>query len=405
MIRAACATVALIAAVQTAVAAPPTLILHHVDIWTVDEKRPTAQALAIEKNRIVKVGQEREVLALKGPETQVLDGHGAFVLPGFTDSHTHFGNAVESFYEVRLVDVNAEPVLLERLRVAASEVPQDMWITGFDWSSAAAVQAKRRGDADFKPFTPSLAETDRVTPNHPVLLRRYDGVYFMNSRGFQLARIDHSSPNPPNGEFQRDPRTHELTGMLLGSAGERMAQIMPPRSRARDLIGARVMLQTLNRYGITSIHDIARVDEISQTKTFRTDVERSTTDLDLFKDLKARGELSVRVYPILTLANWRDYAPYGITPGSGDDLIKYGALKLFIDGYYMSNRIGITRSFLAASAFVWWMRRRCTMMSWAPTPSVSTARPMSPETARTACCSTGMRMPFARTRLATDGCG
>ena len=316
-------------------AGPATLILRHGEVWTVDPAKPRAEAVALDGSRIVKVGSDAEVMALKGPATQVMDLKGGFVLPGLIDAHTHFGNAVESFFQVRLVDVDAEPLLLERLTAAAREVPKGMWITGYDWSSAAAVAARKRGDKAFTPFVPTLADIDRITPDHPVLLRRYDGVYFINSRGYALARVDKHSPDPPNGTYVKDPKTGELTGLLLGSAGERMAELMPPPSRARDLIGARAMMHLLNSYGFTGIHDIARVDEISQTKTYGTAVERSTTDLDIFKDLRARGELSVRVYPILTLANWRDYKGYGISPGSGDDMIRYGALKTFVDGFYM----------------------------------------------------------------------
>jgi predicted amidohydrolase YtcJ len=329
-------TAALGSAASAGTAPPATLILRNAEIWTVDDSKPTAHALAIRGNRIAKVGEDADVTPLQGPKTRVLDLHGAFVLPGFIDAHTHFGNAAESFFEVRLVDVNAQALLLERLQAATREVPKGMWITGFGWGSAAAVAAKKRGDTAFQAFTPTLAEIDRITPDHPVLLRRYDGVYFINSKGYQLARIDRDTPDPPNGEYVKDPRTGELTGLLLGTAGERMAEVLPPPSRARDLIGARAMLRELNQYGITSIHDIARVDEISQQKIFWTAVERSTTDLGIFQDLKARHELTVRVYPILTLANWRDYVAYHIKPGAGDDLIRYGALKLFIDGFMMS---------------------------------------------------------------------
>jgi len=326
---------AALALAGAAEARPVTLILRHGDIWTVDARHPRAEAVAVAGATIVRVGSDAQVMALKGPATRVIDLKGAFVLPGLIDAHTHFGNAVESFFQVRLVDVDAEPLLIERLRDAAREVPKGLWITGYDWSSAAAVAARKAGGKGFEPFTPDLAQVDAVTPDHPVLLRRYDGVYFINSRGYALARVDKNTPNPPNGEYVKDPKTGELTGMLLGSAGERMAELMPPPSRARDLIGARAMLKQLNAYGITGIHDIARVDEISQTKLYRTAVERSTTDLDLFKDLRTRNELTVRVYPILTLANWRDYRAYGITPGSGDDMIRYGALKVFIDGFMM----------------------------------------------------------------------
>jgi predicted amidohydrolase YtcJ len=322
------------AATSTAVAAtaPANLILKNADIWTVDERKPTANALAIADERIVLVGDDRQVMKLAGPSTRVLDLQGAFVLPGFTDTHTHFGNAAAAFYEVRVVDVNEEALLLERLRAKVNCVPKGMWITGYDWASVAASRASRAGNTNFVPFTPSLQDVDRIAPDHPVLLRRYDGAYFINSRGLQLARIDPRASNPANGEYVRDPQTHELTGMLLGSAGSRMALILPPPSRARDLIAAQSLLRTLHSFGITSIHDIAHVEEISQTHVWSTDVERSTTDLDLFKDLKTRRELTVRVFPILTLASWRDYRAFGITPGTGDDLIRYGSLKQFIDG-------------------------------------------------------------------------
>jgi hypothetical protein len=184
-----------------------------------------------------------------------------------------------------------------------------------------------------------------------VLLRRYDGAWFANSRALALARIDRHTPNPANGEYVKDPRTGELTGLLLGSAGERMAQLMPPPSRARELIGARAMLRQLAAYGITGIHDIARVEAVSQTKLYPTAVERSATPLELFQDLKARGELTVRVYPILTLANWRDYAALGIRPGEGDDLIRYGALKQFVDATLMEAPFANTPDYAGALSF------------------------------------------------------
>jgi hypothetical protein len=332
-------------------AASPTLILHHADIWTVDPAHPRAEAVAVEGDRIVKVGSEREILALKGPSTRVIDLKGAFVLPGLTDAHTHFGNAVESFFQVRLVDVDAEPVLLDRLKAAAREVPKGLWITGYDWDSKAAVAAKKRGDKAFAPFTPTLADVDAAAPDHPVLLRRYDGAYFVNSRGLALARIDRTTPNPANGEYVKDPKTGELTGLLLGSAGERMALMLPPPSRARDLIGARAMLHLLNGYGITGIQDIGRVEAISQTKLYETAVERSFTNLDLFKDLKTRGELTVRVYPILALAEWRELKAQGITPGSGDDMIRYGALKVFVDATLMERPFDNTPGYAGSLSY------------------------------------------------------
>lgn len=311
------------------------LILHNAQVWTVDDAQPRAQAVAISGNRIVKVGSNADVLALKDSTTRVLDLQGKLVLPGFIDAHTHFENATEWFFEARLVDVDSEPAMLQRLAETVRRVPPGMWITGYDWGSNAAGAAKRRNQADFTAFVPSLAEVDRVTPNHPVLLRRHDGSYFINSKGMALVRIGRNSPNPATGEYQRDPATGELTGMLFGSVGERMALTLPPPSQARTLIAAKQLVEDLNRYGITGIHDIARVDEISQQHIYHTHVERSNSDLAIFTKLRERGQLTVRVNPILTMANWRDYQAYGIVPGGGDDLIRFTALKAFVDGFYM----------------------------------------------------------------------
>ena len=139
------AAILLAAGGSRAVAGPATLILHDAEVWTVDDARPAAQAVAIEGERIVRVGSDAEVLALKGPQTRLVDLHGAFVLPGLIDAHTHFGNAVEAFFQVRLVDVDAGPLLVERLAAAAADIPQGLWITGYDWSGAAANAARRRG--------------------------------------------------------------------------------------------------------------------------------------------------------------------------------------------------------------------------------------------------------------------
>src|SRR5690606_7948231 len=117
-----------------------------------DDAHPTAQAVAVRGNRIVKVGDDADVLALKGRQTRALDMQGRLVLPGFIDGHTHFENATEWFYEARLVDVNDEALMLERLAQTAARVPEGMWITGYDWGAFAAADASRRGERDFLAF-------------------------------------------------------------------------------------------------------------------------------------------------------------------------------------------------------------------------------------------------------------
>lgn len=315
-------------------AEPVDLILYNAKVWTVDEANPRAEAVAVRGSRIVKVGRDREVLRLRDPATRTVDLGGRLVLPGFIDAHTHFENATEWFFEARLIDVNDEAEMLARLGEAVKRVPKGLWITGTDWSGIASRQKRVPGSAPFQSFAPSLAAVDKVAPDHPVLFQRFDGAYFANSRALELLRIHKLTPNPSGGEYHRDARG-ELTGMLLGTAGERAEKTLPPKSRHRTLIAARALMAELNRNGITGIHDIARVDTLSQNRDFHTFVERSHSDVSIFTDLRDRGELSVRVHPLLTLANWEGLAGQGIRQGAGDDLIRYGGLKAFIDGTLM----------------------------------------------------------------------
>jgi predicted amidohydrolase YtcJ len=321
-------------------AAPPTappadLIVHNAKIWTVDPARPRAQAVAVRGNRIVAVGGEAEVLSLRGPRTRTLDAQGRLVLPGFIDAHTHFESAADWMFEPRLADVDDERLFLERIAEVVRRVPRDMWIVGGNWSDKAAAQAAKAGYRNFRPYTPALAAVDRISPDHPILVRRFDGAYFINSRGMKLLRLNRFTPNPANGAYGRDPATGALDGMLYGSAGERAEETLPPKSRARTMIGARLVLKDLARLGITGIHDIARVDDISENQTFHSHVERFASSLDLFRHLRAAGALTVRVSPLLTLRTWTDLKAHGITPGSGDEMIHFTGLKTFVDAYMM----------------------------------------------------------------------
>lgn len=310
------------------------LILHNTKVWTADEDRPLAEAVAIRDGRILRVGTNQQVLALRGPSSRVLDLRDRLVVPGFIDGHTHFENATEWFFEARLMDIDTEAGMLERLGEATQRVPGGLWITGGDWGELKARQAVKRGER-FLAFTPSLAAIDAISPDHPVLFRRHNGDYFANSRALETLRIVKNRPDPDGGSYQRDPRSGDLTGMLLGRAGDRAAQALPPKSMARTLIAARALVRELNSYGITGIHDIARLDEVSQQQIHHAHVERSYSDLGIFTALRDEHALTVRVYAMLQLSGWDRLAEYGIAPGGGDDLIRYGALKSFIDGSLM----------------------------------------------------------------------
>lgn len=326
-IAAACAA----AAPGLRAAPAPDLIIHNAKVWTVDPERPMADALAIAGNRILAVGKGAELLARKGPSTQTMDAKGAMVLPGFIDAHTHFGNAVDAFYTARVIDVGDTSTLYARLRESALRVPKGMWITGADMSGLVAAKAAKKGNTGWTLPMPTLAELDAAVPEHPVLIRFYDGRAFVNSYALKLAKLDRTIADPAYGAYGRDASTGALTGLLTGNAVQKVATMLPPPSKQKNLVAGRALIRELNALGVTGLHDIARIESVSRLQQFQVHVERSYTDMTVFHDLREAGALSVRVHALLSLAGWRDYARIGIKPGAGDDLIRYGALKAFMD--------------------------------------------------------------------------
>jgi predicted amidohydrolase YtcJ len=308
-------------------------ILTNAHVWTVDDRKPEAEAIAIVGAKILFVGSSTEALAYQGPSTKVLDLHGARVLPGFNDAHTHFENATQWFFEARLVDVNTESEMLQRVREAAQRVPAGMWITAIDMSGNAA-WTQKANDASFKPLEPVLADVDATAGDHPVLLKRYEGASFINTRGMELIHLNPEMPDPAGGHYGRGA-TGRLNGMQYGKAAQITSAIVPSPTMAVKLIAARGVESQMNAFGITSIHDIARLDAISQLQIYMVDIERSYSDVDIFRDLEKRGELTVRVYAYQPLRSWSQLAQFGLTPGSGDEFVRFGILKDFVDGGWM----------------------------------------------------------------------
>jgi len=303
-------------------------------VWTVDPALPEAQAVAIRGDRIVHVGSTADALALRGSRTEVIDLAGRFVLPGFVDAHTHFGNAAAWAFRAALYELRDPNEVTAAVAAVAGRVPEGLWIGGGDIGAAAAWEADALGRARPAPMAIDRGALDAAAPRHPVLLRRVDGAYVANSLALARARVTRETPDPRGGRNERDA-AGELNGVMHGRAGERMVELVPPDTLELKLVGARAALDELRRVGITSVHDVARLDAATQRQIFHTNVERSGTDLELFRELQRRGELTVRVYAFLSLPTWRDAVEAGIRPRSDDGLIRFGAMKAFIDGFLM----------------------------------------------------------------------
>ena len=289
------------------------LILTGARVWTGDSVPGTANAVAIAGERILAVGTAAEVARLQGPGTRTVDLAGRFVAPGFIDNHTHFGQAGALLLGVNLLDVSDPAGLVRRVREARDRLPADAWILGGDWGAYEAwgqgSAGARRAPGDSGRFTPARDLIDSITPNTPALLSKWDrSVYLANGRALAIAQ---ATCNWDGVECQGG----RPTGQLSAAAADRIRRAIPPKPMAQRLAEARVALADLAQHGVTTIHD-----------------NTSPEQLEVYQELRRRGELSTRVYARPTLDRVEALRAQGIGPGFGDDWIRLGGLKGFVDG-------------------------------------------------------------------------
>jgi predicted amidohydrolase YtcJ len=296
------------------------LILVGGSIYTVDAGQPFAEGVAVRDGRIVAVGSESEVSAFKGPATQVVELDGAFVVPGFIDNHTHFDYAARLLLGINLLDVADAGLLAERVEGARDRLPEGAWILDGDWGAYEEWEMGSTGQeaeaSERQRFKPHRDMIDPLTPDMPALLSRWDGSeHLANGAALSAAGITGATADPAGGTIERDPATGEPTGILTGTAVELVREVIPEKSFEQRVIEARIALERLAENGVSGIHDITRAHQMS-----------------VFQHLHDRGELTVRVYARPTLDNWAHLSALGIKTGFGDDYLKIGGLKGFVDG-------------------------------------------------------------------------
>jgi len=301
---------------------PADLVLLNGDVYTLDDERPAAEAVAVRGERIAVVGSNAQAEALVGPDTRVIDLDGAFVSPGFNDGHVHVESTGALIVGVNLLEVHEPEGFREEIARAAERLAPGSWITRGDWGAyeeweVGSTGREGEGGAESTggPFTPHRDLIDDVTPNHPVLVNRFDRfVYFANSLALDMAGITDATPSPPGGMIAKD-EDGRVTGILTGSAVDLVRAAITPKSFEQRLTEVRAVLQEAREGGVTTIQDI------TSSEQFRA-----------YQELHARGELTARINIRPSLDNVTHTGGLGITRGFGDDWLRFIGYKAWVDG-------------------------------------------------------------------------
>ena len=295
---------------------PADTIFHNGDFYTVNPKQPRAQAIATRDGRIIAVGANQKVLSMAIDDTRLVDLQGAFVVPGFIDTHVHFASAVR-FHEFNLMKTTNQSEFAERVTVLANTLPTGKWITGGYWGAYEQWKLGSTGGGSGKSFVPDMARIEFVTRQHPLFIRKFDDSEFAANRaGLAAAGIDPDHPQQrENVEFIYD--NDRFSGRMRGNGVPRLfEQVIPKRqSYERRMQQTRNGLKMAARYGVTSVSDMS-----------------DDQQLDIYQELRQRGELSLRIHFRYELDRWQELAQRGIKIGSGDEWIRLGGLKGYVDG-------------------------------------------------------------------------
>lgn len=253
-------------------AAAPDLILHHGRILTVDREFQIAEAIAIAGEEIVTVGSNEEVLKSAGPETRKIDLGGKAVLPGLIDSHVHAAGAAIYEFDHPVPEMETIADVLQYIARRAEQLDDGQWIL------IQQVFITRLRDQRF----PTRAEMDKVAPRNPVMFRTGPDAA-VNSLALELSGIDEEFKLPPeqSGQIERDPVTGKLNGIIRGVTHYikmKNPEKTPKADERREQL--RKLLADYNSVGITSI----------------TERGGGLETLKLYQDLKARDELTCRVF-------------------------------------------------------------------------------------------------------------
>ena len=284
------------------------VIYTNATIWTGVPGAARAEALAVGEGQVLAVGTAAAVEAWRGPETQVVDLEGRFVMPGFIDNHVHFLAGGFQLASVDLRSADSPDEFARRLGDFARTTPAGRWITGGDWDHEA-----------WGGELPKREWIDALTPDHPVFVSRLDGhMGLANRLALERAGLTADTPDPDGGTIVRDPATGEPTGGLKDEAMAIVFRVIPaPSEEEEDEALERAMARALSR-GVTQVHDVGSFG--------------GWPDLAVYQRAEGRNGLKLRIYSFVPLATYERLADYVAEHGRGGDWLRWGGLKGFVDG-------------------------------------------------------------------------
>ncbi len=297
-------------------------ILINGNIYTVDESNPRVEALAIQGDRIMKMGSTAEIEALKGDSTTVYDLNGRFAMPGFIEGHGHFSGLGNSLLNLNFLRSESWDEVIAAVEERVKTAKPGEWIIGRGWHQEKWTETPERNVLGY-PFHDDLSA---VSPDNPVFLNHASGhAAFANAKAMELAGITAETPDPFGGEIIRDSRGEpigvfeETAENLIGQAYQEYRATLSAEDKLAEWYKMiELAEQECLENGITSFQDAGS----------------SFGEIDRYIDLAEKGDLDVRLWVMISgrQDNLAEKAPEFPKIGVGENALTIRAIKGYMDG-------------------------------------------------------------------------
>jgi predicted amidohydrolase YtcJ len=283
------------------------LILINGAVYTVDDRNPVAEAVAIKGNIIAGVGSTEEILA-SFVAADTIDLQGKAVYPGFIDAHAHVEGLGAALMNLNLAGATSIQEIQARVREHAGRLPAGSWVRGRGWDQ------NRWPGKEF----PTSRMLDEAVRDVPVYLTRIDGhAVWVNSKVLLLAGITKDTPDPEGGKIMRD-RAGNPAGVFIDNAIDVLNDVLPAASVDERREAIMLAIRECARYGLTGVHDMG-VDK-TQIEIYRKLIDENSFPIRIYAAIGGLGE------------TWDHYRDAGPEIGGFGSKLTVRALKLYADG-------------------------------------------------------------------------
>ncbi len=285
----------------TACGSKADIVIQGGSVWTgLSTGRGQPGAVAIAAGKILAVGDSTQIARYVGSKTEVLRANGGLIMPGFADGHTHFVSGGFQLASVDLRDAATPQEFVRRLKQYAAHLKPGEWILGGDWDHTLWRGAP----------LPRHEWIDSVTPNNPVFVDRLDGhMALANAAAMRAAGVTDATPAPFGGEITSGGVFKDNAEALIRTA------IPDPSPEQQDSALARALAHAAS-LGLTATANMSA----------------SWANLAAYKRMERTGRMTLRVFLYLPIEDWRTVADTVARYGAGDDWVRIGGLKGYMDG-------------------------------------------------------------------------